>query len=354
MFLQMRKKNIHGMKNYRKVNNSRTQILYKRKLNLRRKKTKNHSNKNLNSFDRCFSTRKNPFHDENIIKISPLDDYERYDNTIQDPENRRNNELFSGSDDNYSYFDDMEQERIREDKENGYKLVFSKNHGNLPPRKPPSSKNSVSDSIINPNTTDILPLPSDDEKEILNILKNRKDLSNMQDTENNTTKKIFEHKLRTQKINKSLSTPKTNVPWVSDKTIESRGIVKLHYEILDFFNLIKATDEENNLRVKTFNMFNKLIKNKWPNWNVELFGSFPNNIHLPDSDIDVAVLKENITSLNNFNSYIKDSVISEGGQLNLIYREILKGFVDEIRYVDAKVPIIKIKCKETQVRMDIS
>jgi predicted nucleotidyltransferase len=345
----MRKININSNNNIRRVNNSRTQVLNKKKRSIKRK---NYSGRNPKTFERNFSKRKNPFDKENMISFH--DDEEYFENNFEISKNQVVNELYSGSEDSLSNFEEMEQERIREDKENGYKLVFSKNHGNIPPKKLPSSKSSVSENL-NINTTDILPHHSDDEKEIFNILKNKKDLSNLPEREISTPKKILDQKLKTQKIRKLLNTPKSNVPWVSEKTIESLGIVKLHYEILDFFHLIKATDEENTLRVKTFNLFNRLIKNKWPNWNVELFGSFPNNIHLPDSDIDVVVLKENITSHSNFNSYIKDSVISEGGQLNLIYREILtKGFVDEIRYVDAKVPIIKIKCKETQVRMDIS
>lgn len=155
--------------------------------------------------------------------------------------------------------------------------------------------------------------------------------------------------------NKKLETNKSNIPWVTQKTIDTTGILKLHYEILDFFNLIKPKEEENSIRLKTFNLFKNLVNSKWPNWNVEMFGSFPTNIHLPDSDIDAVVFKENISTHKSFNSYIRDSIISESDQLNDIYRELMRrNFVDDIRYVDARVPIVKIRCKSTQVRMDIT
>ncbi len=145
-------------------------------------------------------------------------------------------------------------------------------------------------------------------------------------------------------------------PWVKERTKENVGFVKLHYEIIDFYNFIKPTDEENSLRVKTFTIFENLIKNRWPQWRVELFGSFAKKIHLPDSDIDVVVFKFSADSSPQSLFYSsKDSYLSESKQLDLIYFELLnKKFADEIRMVEAKVPIIKVRCRQTGVRMDIS
>ena len=194
----------------------------------------------------------------------------------------------------------------------------------------------------------------------LNNLSNSNSSISQNQKKNNSEKENL--KLAIKSITNKLKTSQIP-PWVTSRTKENIGIVKLHYEILDFYNFIKPVEEENLLRVKTFKLFTQMIKRKWPNWKVEMFGSFPNNIHLPDSDLDVVVIKESkLNSLNEFgfgnrkfSSMLKDSLISESDHLDLIYSELLKtGFVDEIRYVEAKVPIIKIKCKATQVMRDIS
>ena len=69
-------------------------------------------------------------------------------------------------------------------------------------------------------------------------------------------------------------------------------MLKLHYEIIDFYNFMAPTDQEDLLKKETVSYFKNLIKNNWPNWKVKTFGSFPNKLHLPDSDIDLVVISE--------------------------------------------------------------
>jgi poly(A) polymerase Pap1 len=155
----------------------------------------------------------------------------------------------------------------------------------------------------------------------------------------------------TRNKNNNLLTP----PWIGERTKESVGIIKLHYEILDFYEFIKSKDEEDRKRMETIKLLKQLINNKWPHWKLKVFGSFPNALHLPNSDIDVVILKQDSVSLKDFFNYAQDSILSDTQMLNLIYRELLtKTFVKEIRYVDAKVPIIKAKCKATGINIDVS
>jgi hypothetical protein len=336
----------------RRINNSNSKnsVISKRRkrvLNIRNKFTPEGRRGNVNSRNNQ-NHNQNQYHNQYDIQYENKISRNENLNSISDEEInydfKQENEY---SDNEGSFF--QENIKINKEKENlekgGYKIIYSKSQ----------TKNGIKTHDSNTNNIVTYSDNSDSEEEnvkeneILQILKLRKNEFNKN---KNNIEILSNNRNNKHPVTKEI---KTTIPWVTHKTIESLGIIKLHYEILDFFNLLKAREEENSLRMKTFNLFNDLIKNKWPNWNVELFGSFPNNIHLPDSDIDVVVLKENITHHKNFNSYIKDSIISESGQLNMIYLELIKkGFVDEIRMVDAKVPIIKIKCKQTQIRMDIT
>jgi len=153
------------------------------------------------------------------------------------------------------------------------------------------------------------------------------------------------------KDNKNMS----EVPWMREKTKEYSGILRLHHEIIDFYHFIKPNGEETKKRHDTINLLRTLINDKWPHWKIKIFGSFPNELDLPNSDIDVVIFKQESVNLKNIFLSAKDSILSDTSQLNLIYRELLtKNFVSEIRYVDAKVPIIKATCKQTGVNMDIS
>ena len=53
-------------------------------------------------------------------------------------------------------------------------------------------------------------------------------------------------------------------PWIkpNSKSLITNGMLKLHYEILDFCEFIKLTPEEKNLREKTFNYFKSIIEAK--------------------------------------------------------------------------------------------
>lgn len=197
------------------------------------------------------------------------------------------------------------------------------------------------------------------------IVYSRNDRTEYADKENiNKTKitissKNFQNNFKNNQNNiKNFSTDspkKKEVPWIKNKTLEYSGVLKLHHEILDFYQFIKPKEEETQKRHDTITLLKKLINYKWPHWKIKIFGSFPNDLHLPNSDIDVVIFKQESINLKNLYNFANDSNLSDTTQLQLIYRELLmKSFVSEIRFVNAKVPIIKAVCKQTGVNLDIS
>jgi predicted nucleotidyltransferase len=133
-----------------------------------------------------------------------------------------------------------------------------------------------------------------------------------------------------------------NSPWLTDKTKKLKGMFKLHQEILDFYEFMKPTSEEDILREETVNKLKELIKTNWPEWRVKKFGSFPNKLHLPDSDVDIVILTEN-------NSASEQLKILTGIEKKLYKADL----VDFIRVIEARVPIIRTRLKETKINLDI-
>jgi DNA polymerase sigma len=153
---------------------------------------------------------------------------------------------------------------------------------------------------------------------------------------------------------KSSSQHSRSPPWITEKTKAYSGTLKLHHEILDFYEFIRPKEEENNIRRKTVDELKNTIRKKWPMWKVKVFGSFPNGLHLTDSDIDIVVFKNSGFNFSTDNYSLYDATMTDHQQLTEIYRYLLlTGFAKEIRYVDARVPILKVKTKNG-INLDIS
>lgn len=142
-------------------------------------------------------------------------------------------------------------------------------------------------------------------------------------------------------------------PWITEATLnKERGFSFLHYEILDYYNYIKPKEEENKKRLKTIEILTDIINKAWPNWEVKVFGSFPVDLHLSNSDIDIVIFKDNNSDNNSKDTCFQS--FSEIEQLKLIHNVLVrKSFAKDIKIVDAKVPILKSICKETGIRLDI-
>ena len=143
-------------------------------------------------------------------------------------------------------------------------------------------------------------------------------------------------------------------PWIKpdSKCKSLTGLLKFHYEILDFFHFIELNNEEKELRHKTYNYIKNIIDENFPDYFCELYGSFKTGLSLPNSDIDILILAKNeannIDANTNNYKYLYNS-------LKQIYDKLKeKKDFSYLELIAAKVPIIKCKYKETNINVDIS
>ena len=140
-------------------------------------------------------------------------------------------------------------------------------------------------------------------------------------------------------------------PWIkpNSKCYIANGMLKLHYEILDFCDFIQLNDEEKKLREDTFNFIKNTIKSNYTEYNCILYWSFKTDLSLPDSDIDVLIISKEG----------KDEEISKNKKLDETLKKIYELFYSTksfsyLEIIKAKVPIIKCTYKETNINVDIS
>jgi non-canonical poly(A) RNA polymerase PAPD5/7 len=144
------------------------------------------------------------------------------------------------------------------------------------------------------------------------------------------------------KIEKKITPDEINrkYPWLTKRTKKLKGMLRLDSEIYDFFNFIKPTEEENDIRMRTFNIVREVVKEINPNWKVKKFGSFPTQIHLPDSDVDIIILTEEKIDSTKLLKKIRNKFIDSN-------------CVEYINLIEARVPIIRATMKETKINIDI-
>lgn len=160
-------------------------------------------------------------------------------------------------------------------------------------------------------------------------------MQQMSEIKNKKINKKYEQNFRNHKfvnVNQPIRPKPKLYPWQTDLTQTNSGIYKLHHEIYDFYKYIIPKEKENIKRQETIKVFSELIEKRWPGWKVKIFGSFPVNLHLSDSDIDMVVFNES------------NRAITDTQQLYLIYDHIQRSrLCIELRFVDARVPIVKVK-----------
>lgn len=153
-------------------------------------------------------------------------------------------------------------------------------------------------------------------------------------------------KFSSQPSTEARSSPMTDdsyfCPWLSEKTKSYRGMLKLHYEIIDFYEFIKPTAEEDVNREESVRIMKSVIKEKWPDWKVKKFGSYPNKLHLPDSDVDLVIITDSTSPADQLKV------------LKKIEKELSKrNIVDYLRLIEARVPIIRTSLSKTKISLDI-
>lgn len=134
--------------------------------------------------------------------------------------------------------------------------------------------------------------------------------------------------------------------WMKTETKTIKNIdERFNEEIIEYVNYIIPKDSTLSQRHRTKQCLTNIIQKYKPNWRVVLFGSFSQNTSTVFSDLDFAVLSDDIDSSRKMD-------INE-----LIYiMKILRnnGFSRNIRLIRARVPILKATCSLTGINVDIS
>ena len=134
--------------------------------------------------------------------------------------------------------------------------------------------------------------------------------------------------------------------WMSLETQKIQDINnRFNEEIYEYVNYIIPKNSSLSQRQNTKQRLINIIKKYQPKWQVVLFGSFSQNTSTVFSDLDFAILSNDIDSSRKMD-------INE-----LIYlMKILKhdGFSRNIRLIRARVPILKATCSLTGINVDIS
>ncbi|XP_030752263.1 terminal nucleotidyltransferase 4B-like isoform X1 [Sitophilus oryzae] len=160
-------------------------------------------------------------------------------------------------------------------------------------------------------------------------------------SENNARVRRTRSENRQRPLHRKFVTDFGGCPWRLDKFQYSRGLIGLHEEIEHFYNYMSPTDAEHKVRAGVVSRIEDIIVSKWPEAQVEVFGSYRTGLYLPTSDIDLVV----IGKWSNL-------------PLRTLEREFLEKGVaqeDSIKVLDkASVPIVKLVDKKTDIKVDIS
>ncbi|XP_018113273.1 terminal nucleotidyltransferase 4B isoform X4 [Xenopus laevis] len=131
----------------------------------------------------------------------------------------------------------------------------------------------------------------------------------------------------------------SGTPWKT--RTYSEEVIGLHEEIIDFYKYMSPRPEEEKMRMEVVNRIENVIKELWPNADVQIFGSFKTGLYLPTSDIDLVVFGkwENLPLWTLEEALRKHNVADE----------------NSVKVLDkATVPIIKLTDSFTEVKVDIS
>ena len=136
-------------------------------------------------------------------------------------------------------------------------------------------------------------------------------------------------------------------PWIkpNSKCHSLKGMLKLHYEILDFYKFIQLTDTEIKLRNKTFNEIKDIIELNFPNYKCSLYGSFITGLSLPNSDIDILITRKDEE---------KEKINLQKNLLDIYTILKQKNIFTDLEMINAKVPIITGLYISTKIHVDIS
>lgn len=156
--------------------------------------------------------------------------------------------------------------------------------------------------------------------------------------------------------------------WMNKLACNTKGLIKLHYEIFDYVNNIlipnSATEEKLN---KTYYVLEKEIKHISSYFDIIPYGSYIQKLNTIKSDMDFTLIFSEDFNIKEFfgddynddnNFYAKSSESYIGDILDFIKRRFIYDEFcneNEIEVItSARVPILKCKCQLTKIKIDLS
>ncbi|KAH8666491.1 hypothetical protein BX600DRAFT_274394 [Xylariales sp. PMI_506] len=141
-------------------------------------------------------------------------------------------------------------------------------------------------------------------------------------------------------------------PWVeADHSSEPSMAVRLHKELVDFYEYVRPRDFEERVRQEMVQKLNNLVKTRWNSASVIPFGSFKSGLYLPTADMDLVMCSK---------SFLNGSraLFSSTGHLYTLKAFLLRNnvaaFGDIETVAKARVPLLKYCDEGTGLRVDIS
>lgn len=132
-------------------------------------------------------------------------------------------------------------------------------------------------------------------------------------------------------------------PWLSHATMAiKRPKMRLHNEIIEFYDFLKPKKEEYDLRVACYNKIKRIFECAIPGCCVVPFGSFASKLYLPHSDIDIVLLSQ---------AFDQQTLMAKAKKVAYSHPSV---FCNIAVVKTAKVPLIKCVDTETGVDIDIS
>ena len=165
------------------------------------------------------------------------------------------------------------------------------------------------------------------------------------------------------------SSPKYYPIWMNKLSRCTKGLTKLHYEILDYVSSKLIPNKASEVLLKqTALLLEKEIKKISQYFDILPYGSYVQKLNTVNSDLDFTLIfKEDFNiqnffsdedEINNYNSNKKTGENYIGDLLDFLKRRLINsGFTEEkdIEVISgARVPILKCKCAKTNIKIDLS
>jgi non-canonical poly(A) RNA polymerase PAPD5/7 len=128
-------------------------------------------------------------------------------------------------------------------------------------------------------------------------------------------------------------------------------MIRLHKEVVDFYDYIKPRDFEERLRNELVQELKQFCRRVFRDAEVYPFGSFPSGLYLPTADMDMAFMSDGYVNGGAAKYSTKTSLHRFKGQL--MNHKI--AWEDEIELIlHAKVPLVKFIEHKTGLKVDVS